>query len=66
MPEHLRPDRMYRMPIHFGPRTGPRQGPGGRKFDCIDNPRATAADGELPQRRGTIGALSAALFLHAG
>lgn len=34
--------KMYRMPTHFGPRTGPRQGPDGRQFDCRDNPRATA------------------------
>ena len=33
--------RMYRMPTHFGPRTGPRQGPDGRKFDNIDSPRTT-------------------------
>ena len=35
-------DKMYRMPTHFGPRTGPRQGPDGRKFECRDNPRSTA------------------------
>ena len=33
---------MYRMPTHFGPRMGPRQGPDGRKFECRDNPRATS------------------------
>jgi len=38
----LDPDKMYRMPTHFGPRTGPRQGPDGRKFECIDNPYGTA------------------------
>ena len=27
------PGRIYRMPTHFGPATGPRQGPDGRKFD---------------------------------
>ena len=27
------PGQMYRMPTHFGPATGPRQGPDGRKFD---------------------------------
>ena len=35
------PDQMYRMPTHFGPRTGPRRGPGGRKFECRDNPYST-------------------------
>ncbi|MHA6732211.1 acetoacetate decarboxylase family protein [Devosia sp. A369] len=27
------PDRMYRMPVHFGPSLGPRQGPDGGRFD---------------------------------
>ncbi len=42
MPYPLDPNKMYRMPTHFGPRTGPRQGPDGRKFECIDNPYGTA------------------------
>ena len=42
MPYPLQPNRMYRMPTHFGPRTGPRQGPDGRKFECKDNPKSTA------------------------
>ena len=42
MTYELQTGKMYRMPTHFGPRTGPRQGPDGRKFECIDNPRATA------------------------
>lgn len=32
---------MYRMPTHFGPSLGPRQGPDGRTFDCKDNPKTT-------------------------
>jgi hypothetical protein len=27
------PDRLYRMPTHFGPSLSPRQGPDGRRFD---------------------------------
>jgi len=27
------PDRIYRMPTHFGPSISPRQGPGGSRFD---------------------------------
>lgn len=42
MPYPLDPDKMYRMPTHFGPRTGPRQGPDGRRFECVDNPLGTA------------------------
>lgn len=30
-------DKMYRMPTHFGPSLGPRQGPDGRRFDCKDS-----------------------------
>jgi hypothetical protein len=36
------PGMMYRMPTHFGPRTGPRQGPDGSRFACKDNPKTTA------------------------
>lgn len=42
MPYQFQTGKMYRMPTHFGPRTGPRQGPDGRKFECLDNPRSTA------------------------
>ena len=38
----LDPNAMYRMPTHFGPRTGPRFGPDGRKFECKDNPKSTS------------------------
>ena len=30
----FQPGKMYRMPTHFGPLMGPRQGPDGRKFEC--------------------------------
>lgn len=42
MPYKLSPEYMYRMPTHFGPRTGPRRGPDNRGFECKDNPRSTA------------------------
>ncbi|MGD9599276.1 MAG: acetoacetate decarboxylase family protein [Steroidobacteraceae bacterium] len=29
----------YRMPTHFGPSLGPRQGPGGRRYDCERDPK---------------------------
>jgi hypothetical protein len=41
MPYKFKPDRMYRMPTHFGPTTGPRQGEGGRKFANVDSPKVT-------------------------
>lgn len=37
----FQPDLMYRMPTHFGPALGPRQGPGEKKFSCKDNPKST-------------------------
>ena len=42
MPYQFDPDQMYRMPTHFGARTGPRRGPDGRKFECLDNPYSTS------------------------
>ena len=36
------PGEWYRMPTHFGPRTGPRRGPDGKKFENIDYPKATS------------------------
>ena len=41
MPYQFDPDKMYRMPTHFGPRTGPRRGPDGQKFQNLDTPRGT-------------------------
>jgi len=38
----FQPNEMYRMPTHFGPATGPRRGPDGRKFLCEDNPKSTS------------------------
>ena len=32
------PGKMFRMPTHFGPSLGPRQGPDGRTFDCRNAP----------------------------
>jgi acetoacetate decarboxylase len=36
------PGKLYRMPTHFGPSLGPRQGPDGRKFTCKTGPHKTA------------------------
>ncbi len=41
MSNKFQPGLIYRMPASFGPRTGPRQGPDGRKFACVDFPKAT-------------------------
>jgi len=41
MSYEFEPNRLYRMPTHFGPSLGPRQGPDGRKFQWKDNPKVT-------------------------
>ena len=41
VPYPFQPGKMYRMPTHFGPRTGPRQGEDGRKFENKDTPKTT-------------------------
>lgn len=33
------PGKLYRMPTHFGPSLGPRQGEGDRRFSCRDTPK---------------------------
>lgn len=39
MSPEKRPD-MWRMPVAYGPATGPRRGPDGRIFDCVDSPKS--------------------------
>ena len=41
MPYKFKQGMMYRMPTHFGPTTGPRQGEGGRKFANKASPKVT-------------------------
>lgn len=43
MTHHREPGRMYRMPYGFGPSAGPRQGPGGERFDWTMTPCRRAA-----------------------
>jgi hypothetical protein len=38
------PGRMYRMPTHFGPTLGPRQGPDGERYACERHPRQVIAE----------------------
>ena len=39
----LRPDTMYMMPTHFGPMSGPRQGPGGEKYAFAKDERKSTS-----------------------
>lgn len=41
MPYKFHPGKMYRMPTHFGPSLGPRQGEDGKKFACKTTPKTT-------------------------
>lgn len=42
MTHRHQPGMMYRMPYGFGPTPGPRQGPGGERFDWTSSPRRQA------------------------
>jgi hypothetical protein len=37
----LDPQKMYRMPTHFGPSLGPRQGRNGQQYTNVDSPKKT-------------------------
>ena len=41
MPYTFQKGVMYMMPTHFGPMTGPRRGPDGKGFECLDTPKTT-------------------------
>jgi len=66
MPYQFQPDQMYRMPTHFGPRTGPRQGPDGRRFDGIDSPKSTSIAVSFLTHAAQLEALLPAGFALAG
>ena len=62
MPYQLEPGKMFRMPTHFGPSLGPRQGPGGRKFSCLDNPKTTSVSVSFLSDRDQLNAMLPAGF----
>ena len=41
MPYSFEPGQMYRMPTHFGPSLGPRQGVDGSRYANADSPKKT-------------------------
>jgi hypothetical protein len=49
MEEQDRRGQRHRMPVVFGPSTGPRQGPNGEGYDYSDSPRTTAGVSFLTQ-----------------
>ncbi len=66
MSYQFQPDKMYRMPTHFGPRTGPRQGPDGRTFACKENPKSTAVAVTFRTETEPLAALLPPGFVLAG
>ena len=60
------PEKMYRMPTHFGPRTGPRSGPDGRKFKNEDTPKSTSIAVSFLTNREQLEALLPDRFEPAG
>ena len=51
MSYHFQTDRFYRMPTHFGPSLGPRQGLGGRRYDCLNTPNETVIQARFKAER---------------
>lgn len=66
MAYRFQPGRIYRMPTHFGPAMGPRQGPDGRKFECEDNPKTTTLAVSFLTNRDQLAALLPERFEVAG
>ena len=57
------PDHCYRMPTHFGPSLGPRQGIDGRRYACKDNPNTTAVYATFKAQADQLEALLPTRFL---
>ena len=66
MPYKFQAGKMYRMPTHFGPRTGPRQGENGRKFENRDTPKTTTISVSFLSNREQLEALLPECFEMGG
>ena len=66
MPYTFQPDKMYRMPTHFGPRTGPRQGPDGSTFANVDTPFNTTVSASFLTDADALEAMLPECFTLAG
>ena len=47
-------DRFYRMPTHFGPSLGPRQGLDGRRYDCLQTSRDVSIQATFEARTSEL------------
>lgn len=50
----FRRGQRYRMPSHFGPSLGPRQGPDGRGYDCLDSPKQKIVRAVFPAKSAEL------------
>ncbi len=66
MPYRFQAGKMYRMPTHFGPRTGPRQGENSRKFDNRGTPKTTTISVSFLSNREQLEALLPECFEMGG
>jgi hypothetical protein len=57
MPHEMKQGMFYRMPIHFGPTAGPRQGPQGQEFDWTRSPKRTAVSLSFLTERAALDAI---------
>jgi acetoacetate decarboxylase len=54
MPYKFKQGMIYRMPTHFGPGLGPRQGEGGRKFANVNSPKTISRSVSFLTNRGQL------------
>lgn len=57
MPFEMKKGMLYRMPVHFGPTPGPRQGPNGETFDWTQSPKKTAVSLSFLTDRAALDAI---------
>jgi hypothetical protein len=57
MPFEMKKGMLYRMPVHFGPTPGPRQGPNGETFDWTGTPKKTAVNLSFLTDRAALDAI---------
>ena len=62
MSYQFRPDRMYRMPTHFGPSLGPRQGIEGRRYLNRDHPKQTTIEATFEAKPAELAGLLPPMF----
>ena len=62
----IKNNKMYMMPTHFGPMSGPRQGPESIKFECKDNPKSIRFSSSFLSNKDQLNALLPPNFILEG